>query len=127
MLPLPRSVEVRPDAVSTPVLSIGFPLAMVITSALTWLGELGGLFDRTNLLNGHQVDFIYGTIRLIRKDEDAFLAWARDDFACVIFNLHVDHHGGKRARYRGGSQNDLTKQIERAGRRTRSDRGGARA
>jgi FAD/FMN-containing dehydrogenase len=40
----------------------------------------------------HDVDLIYGTIRLIKKDEDAFLKWAKEDFACVIFNLHVDHH-----------------------------------
>jgi FAD/FMN-containing dehydrogenase len=40
----------------------------------------------------HDVDLIYGTIRLIKKDEDAFLKWAKEDYACVIFNLHVDHH-----------------------------------
>jgi FAD/FMN-containing dehydrogenase len=34
---------------------------------------------------------IYGTVRLIEKDDETFLAWARDRFACVIFNLHVDH------------------------------------
>lgn len=39
----------------------------------------------------HDVNFIYGTIRLIQRDRDAFLKWAKDDFACVIFNLHVDH------------------------------------
>lgn len=39
----------------------------------------------------HRVDFIYGTIRLIRRDADAFLKWATQDYACVIFNLHVDH------------------------------------
>ena len=43
----------------------------------------------------HAVDFIYGTIRLINKDEDAFLAWARRDYVCVIFNLHVDHHASR--------------------------------
>ena len=38
---------------------------------------------------------IYGTIRLIERDEDAVLAWAREPWACVILNLHVDHdeHG----------------------------------
>ncbi len=36
-------------------------------------------------------DLIYGTIRLIRKDDESFLAWAREDHACVIFNLHVEH------------------------------------
>lgn len=39
----------------------------------------------------HNVNFIYGTIRLIQKDRDAFLKWAKDEYACVIFNLHVDH------------------------------------
>lgn len=34
---------------------------------------------------------IYGTIRLIRRDEETFLPWARGDMACVVFNLHVDH------------------------------------
>ncbi|HEX7307608.1 DUF389 domain-containing protein [Lentzea sp.] len=40
-------------------LAVGFPLAMVVTSLLTWVGELGGLFDRDALINGHEVDFIY--------------------------------------------------------------------
>lgn len=39
----------------------------------------------------HTVDVVYGTIRLIRRDEDTFLRWAKDDFACVIFNLHTVH------------------------------------
>jgi FAD/FMN-containing dehydrogenase len=34
---------------------------------------------------------IYGTVRLIKKDSESFLAWAKEDWACVIFNLHVDH------------------------------------
>lgn len=37
------------------------------------------------------VDLIYGTIRLIKQDTETFLAWAKEDFACVIFNLHTDH------------------------------------
>jgi FAD/FMN-containing dehydrogenase len=41
---------------------------------------------------------IYGTVRLIRRDEESFLAWAKQDYACVIFNLHVEHsEGGKAA------------------------------
>jgi FAD/FMN-containing dehydrogenase len=39
----------------------------------------------------HGVDVIYGTIRLIERDEDSFLAWAREPWACVIFNLHTVH------------------------------------
>jgi FAD/FMN-containing dehydrogenase len=39
----------------------------------------------------HSVDLIYGTIRLIERDTQTLLAWAKQAFACVIFNLHVDH------------------------------------
>ena len=39
----------------------------------------------------HDVDLIYGTIRLIRRDEETFLSWAKKDYACVIFNLHTQH------------------------------------
>lgn len=39
----------------------------------------------------HRVDFIYGTVRLIEPDRETLLPWARERFACVIFNLHVDH------------------------------------
>jgi len=39
----------------------------------------------------HGVDFIYGTIRLIERDRESFLAWAREAYACIVFNLHVPH------------------------------------
>lgn len=34
---------------------------------------------------------IYGTVRLIEKDTESFLAWARESYGCVIFNLLVQH------------------------------------
>jgi FAD/FMN-containing dehydrogenase len=37
------------------------------------------------------VEDIYGTIRAIRRDETSFLPWAREDFACVVFNLRRPH------------------------------------
>ena len=37
------------------------------------------------------VDVIYGTIRLIERDDETYLAWAREPFACIIFNLHTVH------------------------------------
>ena len=39
----------------------------------------------------HDVDLVYGTVRLIKRDRETALAWAREDYACVIFNLHIDH------------------------------------
>ena len=37
------------------------------------------------------VDLIYGTVRLIEPDHESALPWARDRYACVVFNLHIDH------------------------------------
>jgi len=45
---------------------------------------------RRDLLR-HPAEVIYGTIRLIEKDTESALPWAREPYACVIFNLHVDH------------------------------------
>ena len=39
----------------------------------------------------HAVNLIYGTVRLIEADRETALAWAKASYACVIFNLHVDH------------------------------------
>lgn len=39
----------------------------------------------------HQVDVVYGTIRLIERDDESFLAWATEPWVCVIFNLHTEH------------------------------------
>ncbi len=43
------------------------------------------------LLREGSLPVIYGTIRLIERDEESFLAWARENWACVIFNLCVTH------------------------------------
>ena len=39
----------------------------------------------------HAVDLIYGTIRLIERDGESFMPWAKQDYACIIFNLHTPH------------------------------------
>jgi FAD/FMN-containing dehydrogenase len=44
---------------------------------------------RTFRENGAEI--VYGTVRLIERDADTFLPWARDAWACTIFNLHVEH------------------------------------
>ncbi|MEM7028654.1 MAG: FAD-binding oxidoreductase [Chloroflexota bacterium] len=42
-----------------------------------------------DLCRTRQIDVIYGTVRLIETDNESFLAWAREPYACVIFNLHT--------------------------------------
>ncbi len=39
----------------------------------------------------NRVNVIYGTIRFIERDDESFLAWAKERYACIIFNLHVVH------------------------------------
>jgi FAD/FMN-containing dehydrogenase len=43
------------------------------------------------LLRDGTTPVIYGTIRLIERDAETFLAWAREPWACIIFNLHTEH------------------------------------
>ena len=49
------------------------------------------LAEARTVLRRRRANMIYGTVRLIERDEETFLAWARDRYACVIFNLHVEH------------------------------------
>lgn len=39
----------------------------------------------------HKVELIYGTVRLIARDEESFMPWAKESYACTIFNLHTEH------------------------------------
>ena len=41
----------------------------------------------------HDIDIIYGTVRLIEQEIESVLAWAREPWACIVFNLHIDHSG----------------------------------
>jgi FAD/FMN-containing dehydrogenase len=40
----------------------------------------------------YNVQLVYGTIRLIERDAESFLAWAREPWVCTVMNLHVDHY-----------------------------------
>jgi FAD/FMN-containing dehydrogenase len=44
-----------------------------------------------NMLVARSAQVIYGTIRLIQPDQETALPWARRRYACIVFNLHVDH------------------------------------
>lgn len=49
-------------------------------------------------LKRRKENVIYGTVRLIERDDESFLAWAKQTYACVIFNLHVEHSEAGQAR-----------------------------
>jgi FAD/FMN-containing dehydrogenase len=57
----------------------------------------------------HRADLIYGTIRLIERDDETLLAWAREPWACIIFNLHVQPDDAGVAK----AANDFRRLIDR--------------
>ena len=63
----------------------------------------------------HETEVIYGTIRLVERDEESFLAWAREDFACVIFNLHVSHTPAGQERAAGAFRRLIDRAISYGG------------
>ncbi|MFM9874118.1 MAG: FAD-dependent oxidoreductase [Fimbriimonadaceae bacterium] len=42
-------------------------------------------------LRAENANVIYGTVRVVEVDSETFLAWAKERWACIIINLHVDH------------------------------------
>ena len=49
------------------------------------------LRQAAELLRSNRTIVIYGTVRLIEKDHESFLAWAKESYACIIFNLLTPH------------------------------------
>jgi FAD/FMN-containing dehydrogenase len=49
------------------------------------------LAKAADLLRSNRTTVIYGTVRLIEKDDESFLAWAKESCACIIFNLLTFH------------------------------------
>jgi FAD/FMN-containing dehydrogenase len=47
--------------------------------------------EAASTLRRENANVIYGVVRLIEKDDESALPWAKDRFACVVFNLHVTH------------------------------------
>lgn len=65
----------------------------MITEIYVPRDQLAGFMeDAKSELRRQNANVIYGTVRLIEKDDESFLRWARESFACVIFNLHVTHN-----------------------------------
>lgn len=64
----------------------------MITELYVPRSALGSFLDAVRSdFSQHGTQLIYGTIRLIEKDDESFLAWAREPWVCSVMNLHVDH------------------------------------
>ena len=70
----------------------GTPGSEMISEFYVPRRELGPFFaDMREDFRTHNVEVIYGTIRLIERDDESFLAWAKEPWACTVLNLHVSH------------------------------------
>ncbi len=68
------------------------PGSETITELYVPLLELPGFMtDAAAELKRRAANVIYGTIRLIERDDETMLNWARQPYACIVVNLHVDH------------------------------------
>ena len=63
----------------------------------------------------HDTQVIYGTVRLIERDEESILAWARQPYVCVIFNLHVVHNPLQKAQAADAFRRLINRAIDRGG------------
>lgn len=64
----------------------------MITEIYVPRGQLADfMYEAADDFRRHAVDVIYGTVRLIEKDDESYMAWAKQNYACIIFNLHVKH------------------------------------
>jgi FAD/FMN-containing dehydrogenase len=69
-----------------------YPATEIITEINVPRSELKSFFDEVrDDFRKNRVDLIYGTVRLIEKDDESFLPWAKEAYACTIFNLHTIH------------------------------------
>lgn len=66
--------------------------SLIITEIYVPRNDLPGfLAEAAKLLHSNHTTVIYGTVRLIERDDESFLAWAKEPYACIIFNLLTFH------------------------------------
>src|SRR5579859_8025652 len=69
-----------------------YPATEMITEIDVPKPALMGFFDEVREdFRKNSVELIYGTVRLIERDDESFLPWAKQPYACTIFNLHTVH------------------------------------
>jgi len=70
-----------------------YPASEIITEIDVPRPMLKDFFDEVREdFRKNKVDLIYGTVRLIERDDESFLPWAKQPYTCTIFNLHTVHN-----------------------------------
>lgn len=90
--------------------------SLMITELNVPPGELPAFMHAAReVLRTSGVEDIYGTIRAIRRDATTFLPWAREDYACVIFNLRTPHTPAGIERSKLAARGLIDAALERGG------------
>ncbi len=66
-------------------------------------------------LRAADADVIYGTVRFTQSDAESFLAWAKEDYACIVLNLHTPHTDAGVARSAATFRRLIDLAIDRGG------------
>lgn len=70
-----------------------YPATEMITEINVPRPMLKGFLDEVrDDFRKNEIKLIYGTVRLIERDDESFLPWAKEAYACTIFNLHTVHN-----------------------------------
>ena len=97
-------------------LNAGCAGSETITELYVPLDELPDFMDAAGReLRQRGANVIYGTIRLIEQDDETVLNWARQRYACIVFNLHVDHTSAGIARVGDALRSLIDLAIKRDG------------
>lgn len=92
------------------------PGSETITELYVPLTELPGFMaESAMILRRREANVIYGTIRLIERDDETMLSWARRPYAGIVVNLHVDHDPQGVERVSGSLRTLIDLAIERDG------------
>ena len=83
-----------PEAGQTLARKLGWstPASLMISELYVPRDRFGNFMSaarRAVLETGANV--VYGTVRLIEAEDESILRWAKQDYACIIFNLLVEH------------------------------------
>ncbi len=64
----------------------------MITEIYVRRGQLAPFMEEARReLRAQKANVVYGTVRMIEADTESYLRWAKENYACIIFNLHVTH------------------------------------
>ena len=97
-------------------LGAGCPSTEMITELYVPRPDLPAfLGDTAEWLRTCGVGVIYGTVRLIERDEESALAWAWEPWACIVFNLCVEHTPAGKERAASAFQGLIDLALRRGG------------